>query len=98
MDSDRSRASSLVSDKTCDRRRSKRLMLCGAKVQPPCKSRGAHTSMESHLHDESALTRVLDVSDGSEEATDVEVVPELVVLRKVELARSEGVDDPFSPW
>jgi hypothetical protein len=54
--------------------------------------------MESHLHDESALTRVLDVSDGSEEATDVEVVPELVVLRKVELARSEGVDDPFSPW
>jgi hypothetical protein len=51
-----------------------------------------------HLRDDSPMTRVLDFSDGSEEAADVEVVPELVVLRKVELTRPEGVDEPFSPW
>jgi hypothetical protein len=52
-----------------------------------------------HLRDESPLTRVLDFSDGTEsQPPDVEVVPELVVLRKVELTRSEGVDDASSPW
>jgi site-specific DNA recombinase len=51
-----------------------------------------------HLRDDSPMTRVLDFSDGSEEAADVEVVPELVVLRKVELTRPEGVDDDSSPW
>jgi hypothetical protein len=50
-----------------------------------------------HLRDESPMTRVLDFSGGSEDTTDVEVVGSLV-LRKVELARPEGVDDPASRW
>jgi site-specific DNA recombinase len=51
-----------------------------------------------HLRDESPLTRVLDFSEGAEATPDLEVVPELVVLRKVELTRPEGVDDASNPW
>jgi hypothetical protein len=59
-----------------------------------------------HLRDESPMARVLDFSDGTEPQPDVEVVPELVVLRKVELTRQtdaegawqEGVDEGASPW
>ena len=51
-----------------------------------------------HLRDDSPMTRVLDFSEGAEPTPDLEVVPELVVLRKVELTRPEGVDDPSSPW
>jgi hypothetical protein len=52
-----------------------------------------------HLHDESPVTRMLDFSGGTAgDDSDVEVVPELVVLRKVELTRPEGVNAAFSPW
>jgi hypothetical protein len=51
-----------------------------------------------HLRDDSPMTRALDFSEGAELTLDLEVVPELVVLRKVELTRPEGVDDPPSPW
>jgi hypothetical protein len=54
----------------------------------------------AHLRDESPMTRVLDFSEGDPAAAQagVEVAAELVVLRKVELTRPEGVDDAFSPW
>jgi hypothetical protein len=59
---------------------------------------GDKLTVVPHLRDESPMTRVLDFSEGSEEAADVEVVPELVVLRRVELTRPEGVDDSSNPW
>jgi hypothetical protein len=60
--------------------------------------RGDKLAVVPRFRDESPRTRTLDFGDDTTPGVEIGESLGHVVARRIELARSEGVDDPVSPW